>query len=100
MPITKNDVVNSGSFVAVVDDADALAADPNSPVSVSGTEGVLLDQVVIATFDSEFAGNTADAQDDWKTSAEDVAAVVLHLLKHPKRSLPSRVEMRPSQPPK
>ncbi|MBP7776479.1 MAG: SDR family oxidoreductase [Acidobacteria bacterium] len=37
---------------------------------------------------------------DWKLHAEDVAAVVLHLLSHPARSLPSRVEIRPAQPPR
>ena len=35
---------------------------------------------------------------DWKIAAEDVAQVVLNLLQHPARSLPSRVELRPSKP--
>ena len=38
--------------------------------------------------------------DDWKLAAEDVAEVVLDLIRHPARSLPSRVELRPSRPPK
>jgi hypothetical protein len=37
---------------------------------------------------------------DWKLTAEDVAQVVMDLLGHPARSLPSRVELRPSRPPK
>jgi hypothetical protein len=57
--ITKNGVVNTGTFVAVVGDADALAADSSSPANVSGTEGTPLNQVVVAAFDSAFAGNTA-----------------------------------------
>ena len=32
--------------------------------------------------------------------SEDVAQVVMDLLAHPERSLPSRVELRPSRPPK
>jgi NAD(P)-dependent dehydrogenase (short-subunit alcohol dehydrogenase family) len=36
---------------------------------------------------------------DWKLTPEDVAQVVLDLLAHPSRSLPSRVELRPSRPP-
>jgi NAD(P)-dependent dehydrogenase (short-subunit alcohol dehydrogenase family) len=41
----------------------------------------------------------ADAgQDDWKLAPEDVAQVVLDLIAHPDRSLPSRVELRPSKP--
>jgi 3-oxoacyl-[acyl-carrier protein] reductase len=37
---------------------------------------------------------------DWKLSPDDVAEVVIDLLRHPARSLPSRVELRPSRPPK
>ena len=35
---------------------------------------------------------------DWKISAAEVAEVVLNLLRHDPRSLPSRVELRPSKP--
>lgn len=35
---------------------------------------------------------------DWKISADEVADVVLGLLRHPARSLPSRVELRPTKP--
>jgi short-subunit dehydrogenase len=35
---------------------------------------------------------------DWKLAPEDVARVVLDLVEHPARSLPSRVEIRPSLP--
>ena len=35
---------------------------------------------------------------DWKIAPEDVADVVLNLLHHDRRSLPSRVELRPSKP--
>jgi 3-oxoacyl-[acyl-carrier protein] reductase len=37
---------------------------------------------------------------DWKLAPEDVAEVVIDLLRHPPRSLPSRIELRPSRPPK
>jgi NAD(P)-dependent dehydrogenase (short-subunit alcohol dehydrogenase family) len=45
-----------------------------------------------------FAGNEETRGSDWKISPEDVAEVVLDLLRHPGRSLPSRVELRPSKP--
>jgi NAD(P)-dependent dehydrogenase (short-subunit alcohol dehydrogenase family) len=45
---------------------------------------------------TEFNGPRKD--DDWKLSGEDVAEVVMDLLRHPSRSLPSRVEIRPSKP--
>jgi len=38
--------------------------------------------------------------DDWKLSPDDVAQVVVDLIDHPARSLPSRVELRPSRPAK
>ena len=37
---------------------------------------------------------------EWKLSPEDVAEVVIDLIRHPARSLPSRVELRPSRPPR
>ena len=37
---------------------------------------------------------------DWKLAPEDVAQTVMDLIAHPARSLPSRVELRPSRPPK
>jgi NAD(P)-dependent dehydrogenase (short-subunit alcohol dehydrogenase family) len=37
---------------------------------------------------------------DWKIAPEDVAEVVVNLLRHDPRSLPSRVELRPSKPPR
>jgi 3-oxoacyl-[acyl-carrier protein] reductase len=37
---------------------------------------------------------------DWKIAPEEVAEVVVNLLRHNPRSLPSRVELRPSKPPK
>lgn len=38
--------------------------------------------------------------EDWKLAPEDVAQVVVDLIAHPARSLPSRVELRPSRPAK
>jgi NAD(P)-dependent dehydrogenase (short-subunit alcohol dehydrogenase family) len=43
-------------------------------------------------------GATHAGQDDWKLAPEDVAEVVMDLIAHPARSLPSRVELRPSKP--
>jgi 3-oxoacyl-[acyl-carrier protein] reductase len=45
-----------------------------------------------------FAGNAETRGSDWKSSPDDVAEVVLDLLRHPARSLASRVELRPSKP--
>ena len=38
--------------------------------------------------------------DEWKLTGDDIAEVVMDLLRHPGRSLPSKVEIRPSKPAK
>jgi 3-oxoacyl-[acyl-carrier protein] reductase len=47
-----------------------------------------------------FSGRGASGEADWKVQPEDVARVVIDLLSMPARSLPSRVELRPSKPQK
>ncbi len=45
-------------------------------------------------------GERGTEKEGWALSADDVAEVVVDLLSHPSRSLPSRVEIRPSRPKK
>jgi 3-oxoacyl-[acyl-carrier protein] reductase len=45
-----------------------------------------------------FSSGDAAKGADWKIRPEEVADVVLNLLRHDPRSLPSRVELRPSKP--
>jgi 3-oxoacyl-[acyl-carrier protein] reductase len=47
-----------------------------------------------------FSGREPEAGAEWKLDPDDVAQVVVDLLSHPPRSLPSRIEIRPSQPPR
>lgn len=47
-----------------------------------------------------FSGREPGSGAEWKLLPEDVAQVVIDLLNHPVRSLPSRVEIRPSRPKK
>ena len=47
-----------------------------------------------------FSGRTAVTGADWKLLPEDVAHAIVDLMNHPARSLPSRIEIRPSQPKK
>lgn len=63
-------------------------------------DGIRVAHVCPGSVATGFSNRTADAGADWKLHAEDVAAVVMHLLTHPARSLPSRVEIRPAQPPR
>ena len=45
-------------------------------------------------------GRGSTAKSGWELTPEDVAQVVMDLIAMPPRSLPSRVELRPSKPPK
>jgi NAD(P)-dependent dehydrogenase (short-subunit alcohol dehydrogenase family) len=45
-----------------------------------------------------FSSGDASKGADWKVSPDEVAEVVMNLLRHSPRSLPSRVELRPSKP--
>jgi 3-oxoacyl-[acyl-carrier protein] reductase len=47
-----------------------------------------------------FNGRDPGAGADWKLLPEDVAHAIVDLLNHPARSLPSRIEIRPSRPKK
>ena len=49
---------------------------------------------------TEFAQGDPSKGADWKVAPDEVAEVVLNLLRHPARSLPSRVEIRPTRPQK
>ena len=62
-------------------------------------DGIRVSYIMPGSVATEFMGRGA-AKNDWATQAEDVAQVVLDLLAMPERSLPSRVELRPSRPPK
>jgi len=62
-------------------------------------DGIRVAYVMPGSVNTNFGGHqTAGA--DWKLSPDDVAEVVVDLLEHPARSLPSRVEIRPAKPPK
>ena len=49
---------------------------------------------------THFNGHTPTEEDAWKIQPEDIAQIVMDLLAFPGRTLPSRVEVRPSKPPK
>jgi 3-oxoacyl-[acyl-carrier protein] reductase len=61
-------------------------------------DGIRVAYVMPGSVETGFAGSAEGA--DWKLAPEDVAEVVVDLLGHPARSLPSRVEIRPSRPKK
>ena len=62
-------------------------------------DGIRVSAVAPGSVGTAFAGSDdRHAAAPWKLTASDVAQVVVDLLSHESRSLPSRVEIRPSQP--
>ncbi|GGS16887.1 SDR family oxidoreductase [Deinococcus knuensis] len=63
--------------------------------------GIKVTQIMPGSVATHFAGHTPDAEKDaWKIQPEDLAQLTVDLLHMPERTLPSRVEVRPSRPPK
>ena len=62
-------------------------------------DGIRVSYVKPGSVNTDFTGH-ADPSNEWKLRPEDVAQVVIDLVAHDQRSLPSRVEIRPSRPPR
>ena len=62
-------------------------------------DGIRVAYVLPGSVDTEFGGR-GGGKAGWALEPADIADVVLGLIVHPSRSLPSRVEIRPAQPPR
>jgi 3-oxoacyl-[acyl-carrier protein] reductase len=62
--------------------------------------GIKVTQIMPGSVATYFNNHTPNPADAWKIQPEDIAQIVLDLLAMPARTLPSRVEVRPSQPKK
>lgn len=63
-------------------------------------DGIKVSYVMPGSVNTEFGGDEPSAEKSWQLQPADIARVVLDLLSHDDRSLVSRVEIRPSRPPK
>jgi NAD(P)-dependent dehydrogenase (short-subunit alcohol dehydrogenase family) len=63
-------------------------------------DGIKVSYVMPGSVNTYFGGDEPSEEQSWQLQPEDVARVVIDLLRHDERSLPSRVEIRPSRPPK
>ena len=63
-------------------------------------ENIRVSCVLPGSVATGFSGRTLAAGSDWKLQPEDVAHAIIDLVGHASRSLPSRVELRPSRPQK
>lgn len=63
-------------------------------------ENVRVSYIMPGSVDTEFDGNQPQNRSSWKIAPEDIAEIVLDILRMPERTLISRVEVRPSRPQK
>ncbi len=64
-------------------------------------DGIRVSYLMPGSVDTDFAAEPgAKPRQSWKLTGEDVAKAVVDLYKFPSTALASRIEMRPSQPPR
>lgn len=64
-------------------------------------DGIRVSYVMPGSVSTDFGGRERGAaKGDWALQIDDIAQVVVDLVAHPARSLPSRVEIRPARPPR
>ena len=93
---SKNPFPNGAAYCA---SKAALNAFSESLMQEVRYDGIRVAYVLPGSVNTGFGG-LPNTKSEWALSPEDVAEVVTDLIAHPARSLPSRVEIRPSQPPR
>jgi 3-oxoacyl-[acyl-carrier protein] reductase len=63
-------------------------------------DGIKVSYIMPGSVNTEFGGDSPSDEKSWQLQPEDIARVVIDLLEYPDRALPSRIEIRPSRPPK
>jgi 3-oxoacyl-[acyl-carrier protein] reductase len=65
-------------------------------------EGVRVSYIMPGSVDTEFGGvgSGKGPASDWKIAPEDIAEIVVSVLRMPRRTTVSRIEVRPSRPPR
>ena len=93
---SKNAFVNGAAYCA---SKSALNAFSEALMQEVRYDGVRVAYVLPGSVNTGFGG-LSNTKSDWALMPEDVAEVIVDLIAHPTRSLPSRVEIRPAQPPR
>ncbi|HTM04195.1 MAG TPA: SDR family oxidoreductase [Vicinamibacterales bacterium] len=93
---SKNPFVNAAAYSA---SKAALNAFSEALMQEVRYEGIRVSYVLPGSVNTGF-GRLPNTKSEGALQPEDVAAAVVDLVNHPARSLPSRVEIRPSQPPR
>jgi 3-oxoacyl-[acyl-carrier protein] reductase len=63
-------------------------------------DNIKVSYIMPGSVNTEFGGDSPGDEKSWQLTPADIARVVIDLLHHDDRSLPSRVEIRPSKPPR
>lgn len=63
-------------------------------------DGIRVSQIMPGSVQTDFQPGGGGPEGEWKLSPEQIAETALHLIRMPQRNLASRIEMRPSTPPK
>jgi NAD(P)-dependent dehydrogenase (short-subunit alcohol dehydrogenase family) len=63
-------------------------------------DGIKVSYIMPGSVNTEFGGDEPGPEKSWQLQPTDIARVVMDLLRHENRSLVSRVEIRPSKPPR
>lgn len=63
-------------------------------------DNIKVSYIMPGSVNTEFGGDTPGDTKSWQLQPDDIAEVVMNLLSYPERSLPSRVEIRPTKPPR
>ena len=63
-------------------------------------DNIRVSLIMPGSVNTAFAGNETGDSAQWKLQSDDVARAVLDLLAYPGNALASKIEMRPSQPPR
>jgi 3-oxoacyl-[acyl-carrier protein] reductase len=92
---SKNPFVGGAAYAAT---KAALNAFSEALMQELRHENIRVSYVLPGSVATEFSGRQAASGEEWRLQPDDVAAVVVDLLSHHARSLPSRVEIRPSRP--
>jgi NAD(P)-dependent dehydrogenase (short-subunit alcohol dehydrogenase family) len=93
---SRNAMTNGAAYCA---SKSALNAFSEALMQEVRYDGIRVAYVLPGSVNTGFGG-LSNTKSDWALAPEDVAQVISDLIAHPSRSLPSRVEIRPAQPPR
>lgn len=64
-------------------------------------DGIRVSTILPGSVSTDFGGvDGSNLHESWKLSGEDIAQAVIDIYRYPSRALVSRIEIRPSQPPR